>query len=355
MDFELDFIAVGDGDKSGDAICFRYGNLAGPRSEQTVMVIDGGTKAAGEMLVQHIRSYYGTDYVNSVISTHPDLDHAAGLSVVMENLDFSQLVMHRPWEHATDICDLFKTPSSPSKMSEKLRKAISSAHDLETLALRLGKPIIEPFAGSSTQDSHVLILGPSKDYYQSLLPEFRNTPVAKTPTIITRAAQAASAVATAVAEKIALVAEAFHIETLRDDGVTSAENNSSAITLLRFPGYEILLTADAGIPALTEALNYATSLGIQLNNLYLVQVPHHGSRRNVGPTILNQIMGKNAVISVGPDCEPKHPAKKVTNAFIRRGATVKVTKGTGLLYSNAGLRNWPSAPALPFYSQVEDY
>ncbi len=355
MNFEIDFLPVGEGDKSGDAICFRYGNLMGPRDEQTVVVVDGGTKASGEALVQHIRTHYGTRYINSVISTHPDLDHTSGLAVVMENLDFGQLVMHRPWEHATEICDLFKTPFTPSRMSEKLRKAITSAHELEVLAKTLNKPIVEPFAGMGTQDGSVLVLGPSKAYYESLLPEFRETPVPKVPTIITKAAQAVAAVGTAVAEKIDLVAESLHIETLRDGAVTSAENNSSVVVLLQFGSKKILLCADAGVPALTEVLAYARSRNIGLHDLYLIQIPHHGSRRNVGPTILSQIMGKNAAVSVGPDCQPKHPAKKVTNAFIRRGATINQTMGVTLLYSDLNLRNWSPAPTVPFYDTVEDY
>ena len=129
MSFEIDFFPVGEGDKSGDAIAFRYGNLTGPRAEQTVVVVDGGTKAAGEAIVSHLRNYYATDFADSILSTHPDLDHSSGLAAVMESLDFGQLVMHRPWEHASEICDLFKTPHSPSRMSEKLEKAISAAHE----------------------------------------------------------------------------------------------------------------------------------------------------------------------------------------------------------------------------------
>lgn len=355
MNFEIDFLPVGNGEKSGDAICFRYGNLLGPRDQQKVFVVDGGTKESGEALVQHIRSYYGTSYVDSVLSTHPDLDHTSGLTVVMESLDFGQLIMHRPWEHATEICDLFRAPSTPTKMSEKLRRAITNAHELEGIAKRRNKPIVEPFAGASTPDGCVLVLGPSTTFYESLLPEFRETPAPKFESILSKAARAAAVVGSAVAEKVSLVAEALHIETLRDDGVTSAENNSSVILLLQFGGQKILLCADAGIHALTEALAFAQSCGISLNDLFLFQVPHHGSRRNVGPTILDQIKAPNAIVSVGPDCAPKHPAKKVTNALIRRGATVKQTKGQTLLYHNINLRNWSAAPAIPFFDSVEDY
>jgi hypothetical protein len=45
--------------------------------------------------------------------------------------------------------------------------------------------------------------------------------------------------------------------------------------------------------------------GIRLNDLYLMQIPHHGSRRNVGLTVLNQIIGKNASVSIGPESVPR--------------------------------------------------
>jgi hypothetical protein len=64
MAYEVDFMAVGDGEKSGDAIALRFGNLVGPRSEQKVFVIDGGTKESGEKLVEHIQKYYGTTRVD---------------------------------------------------------------------------------------------------------------------------------------------------------------------------------------------------------------------------------------------------------------------------------------------------
>ena len=96
MPFEIDFMAVGEGERSGDAICLRFGNLGGSRDQQTVCVIDGGTQESGEGLVNHIRSHYGTDRVDYVFSTHPDSDHASGLCVVLESLACNTLVMHRP-------------------------------------------------------------------------------------------------------------------------------------------------------------------------------------------------------------------------------------------------------------------
>jgi glyoxylase-like metal-dependent hydrolase (beta-lactamase superfamily II) len=76
--YEIDFLAVGEESQSGDAIALRFGNLNGDRSDQFIMVIDGGSKADGEKLVEHIQKYYKTDYVNAVLLTHPDADHASG-------------------------------------------------------------------------------------------------------------------------------------------------------------------------------------------------------------------------------------------------------------------------------------
>jgi hypothetical protein len=76
MGIEIDFLPVGEASKSGDAIAIRMGNLRGPRSEQTVITIDGGTKESGANLVAHIKTHYGTSHVNFAFLSHPDGDHA---------------------------------------------------------------------------------------------------------------------------------------------------------------------------------------------------------------------------------------------------------------------------------------
>ena len=107
MSYEIDFFPVGEGEKSGDAIALRFGNLHGDRKEQTIVVIDGGYKLTGEKIVQHIQNIYGTDCVDLVVSTHPDTDHTSGLKLILEELEVTSLWMHRPWNHTKDIADLF--------------------------------------------------------------------------------------------------------------------------------------------------------------------------------------------------------------------------------------------------------
>src|SRR5258708_14027699 len=99
MAYEIDFLPVGDGSKSGDAIVLRYGNLSSP-AQQMVIVIDGCYTDDGLALVQHINKYYNTDYVDVVVSTHPDQDTVTALEVVLEQLRVGQLWMHQPWKHS---------------------------------------------------------------------------------------------------------------------------------------------------------------------------------------------------------------------------------------------------------------
>lgn len=103
----------------------------------------------------------------------------------------------------------------------------------------------------------------------------------------------------------------------------------------------------------------------QPGDFKFVQVPHHGSRRNVGPSILDRMLGPKgqtsrhsvAYASV-PKKNPEHkfPAKKVTNAFYRRGYNVHVTQGQAIRhkYDAPDRESWTTLEPLPFYREVEE-
>ena len=245
MGFEVDFLAVGEGERSGDAIAIRSGNLTGPRSEQFVMVIDGGTLESGDTLVEHIQGVYCTDRVDLVVNTHPDGDHASGLSRVLEGLDVNHLWMHRPWTHSSEIKHMFDDGTlSNDLLSAKMRKALSDAWDLEKITKRKGIPITEPFSDgeSNRQYQGIYVLGPSEDYYQSLLPGFREMPDVREAiaNYLGDRFRSFAKGAVALAER---VLETWGKETLQEpaEDATSSENNSSAIILLRVEGKGLAL------------------------------------------------------------------------------------------------------------------
>lgn len=348
MAYQIDYIPVGDGERSGDAIALRFGNLTGPREQQSVVVVDGGFQESGEALVNHIKTNYGTSHVDLVVSTHPDADHASGLSVVLEKLSVGQLAMHRPWEHANDIKNLFKDGriTAPG-LEERLEKSLQHASDLEALAIKKNIPIVEPFQGITGFNGIIHILGPSVDYYQTLLAGFRSTPEPKTGIF---------APIQKVVEKVTRrIQDFWHIDLLDDDeDTTSAENNTSTIILFNIDSHKLLFTGDAGKTALLNAINYIESIGVSLTDLNLMDVPHHGSKRNINSKILKKIKAQTAIISASKD-SPKHPAKKVTNALKKHGARVYVTRGVPLLHHhNAPERGWGTAQEEPFHDFVDE-
>ena len=359
MGYEIDFLPVGK-DKSGDAILIRYGNLHGTRAEQKVVVVDAGYIETGDVVVKHLSTHYGTNHIDLLISTHPDQDHVGGMETVLSQCTVGQLWMHQPWNHTKDISDMFAHGHvTDLSVKNSLRKSLDEAHDLEALAFKRGVPIVEPFAGTNFDNNAVFVLGPSKDFYESLLPEFRCTPEPK------QAGGLLKGLIAGATEFVKTLAEGWDIETLgtpTED--TSAENNSSTVLLFQFGESSALLTSDAGLPALVPAVQILQRANYDLSKITFVQVPHHGSARNVSAEFLDALLGpklatqgqtRTAFVSVAGSDNPKHPAKKVTNAFRRRGAPVHATAGEAKChFKDAPWRGWGPSSALPLFPEVEE-
>jgi beta-lactamase superfamily II metal-dependent hydrolase len=362
MGYEIDFLPVGQESSGGDAIALRYGNLYGTRDEQTVIVIDGGYAEDGEALVGHINKHYGTNRVDIVVSTHPDQDHISGLKVVLEKMVVGQLWMHQPWLHSPTVADIKASAFNTVKITNKLQAALKGADELASVAVQYGVPIIEPFAEWKTADGVFRILGPSPIYYEELLGEMIEASQRKV--------QATNLLAElfkaqGVSNATKLVAETLYEETLLDAGETTPRNNSSAVCLLTVDERQNLFTGDAGIPALEKVVDVLENEGYTPGQLRFIQVPHHGSKRNVGPSVLDRLLGPKgqaersltAFVSVPrKNPEGKHPAKKVLNAFHRRGYNVHETKGSKKWYYHLAPDRSEYSPSTPasFHDLVED-
>lgn len=368
MGYEIDFLPVGKGEKSGDAITLRFGDLQSDPPRQTVVVVDGGYTEDGTALLRHISKYYKTRTIDLVISTHPDSDHVSGLQQVLDAhpKDFTvrHLWMHVPWaqHHANGLAaaGVFKDGRvTDVSMRADLRKSLDDASALYQAACRKGIPVTEPFEGVTDASGAVTVIGPSREYYESLLPCFRQAPDMKD-----RYAQLAKVLLGAPLELAKGVAESFDFETLDDSGETSAENNTSVISLVRVDGAHLLLTGDAGIPALTLAANYLDAVELGASCAGFVQVPHHGSKRNVGPTLLDRVVGprlqaeaklKTAFVSAAKD-SARHPSRRVTNAFRRRGAPVFAPGGQTIShrFDAPERQEWGTITPLPLYTEVAE-
>lgn len=338
MGYEIAFIAAGEKSRGGDAIALRWGDLY--NNHQHVVVIDGGFADTGEALVNFIKKRFGDPKeIDLMISTHPHADHIGGLEIVLDKFTVKELWMHLPWRHDAGI----KSACENGKMPP----IIGAAWDLHTKAKRKNVSVTEPFFSpiptcfSGDFGGKIKVLGPSESYYKNLLKCFFDSP------------QLADG-------RKAVSEESWDEDSVDDSGEDTAENNSSVILEFSYEGKNFLFTADAGIPALKEACKVRNREPLQL-----VQIPHHGSTHNIGPTVLNCLVGPivrkenwspttTAVVSCAPEWDGKHPSNRVLNMFTRRNCKCYKTAGVDHIHLENSPNQYNDAKCLPFYEKVND-
>lgn len=368
MHCEIEFMPVGDGEKAGDAIVLRYGE---PTNYQ-LMLVDGGHADTGDFIVSHLRTQFGAyARLEHVVLTHSDADHASGLRTVLQEIPVAHLWLHIPWLLAEESRHLF----SYNWTAEGLRDAVKREYDIISeivdLARAAGCELHFPFQGA--QIGPFLVCSPSRWSYNHLLPQFE-----KTPEPDQAALEAANmwlgkeslAKKLYEADKAKLqrwTHETWDNERLKDGGITSASNESSVVLYGAFDdNRRVLLTGDTGVNGLHWAAGYLESQGQPLQQFTFVQIPHHGSRRNVGPTILTRLLGDKqpentpgrfAAFVSAPADDAQHPRLIVLNAFKRRGGRLVATKGqTKVHWGGFPARpDYSTAEELPFYTTVEEY
>jgi hypothetical protein len=338
--YEIDFLPVGDGGRSGDAIAMRF--TRPDTGGYAHVIIDAGFQDDGEALVEHVETYYGTSSIDLAILTHPDGDHIGGMGEVVRGLNVEQLWLH----------DLGARGGAGLP-------AADAVDELIEVAGREGTVVREAFAGSSAFGEALVIIGPTVEYYEQLVAEEQQ--VAKA---------AVEGRALSYGRPVSVLAQRFLAALPRievpfgDAGGTSPRNNTSMITLLQLHGEQLLLTADAGVPALDRALDWVEEHGARVYQPKFVQLPHHGSRHNASSEFLDRLLGsigqarsRSAFVSVTKEAE-KHPSPRVSNGFMRRGYDVHATHGDAKCHrsDDAPQRvGWGTAiPLEPLDESLED-
>ena len=355
--FEIDFLDVGE-KKSGDAIVVGYST----NGDAGIHVVDGGYTDTGDLVVDHLQKYYsGTSRIDRVIVTHPDGDHARGLSKVLDAFDVGELWMLRPWMYADELIDRFARFTSVDNLGKRLREIYPAVAELEELANQKGISIYEPFQGAAM--GPFTVLAPSKTWDLDCIAQSKKTPES--------AAIEESALVAAFARGIGVVANlvraAWGAEVFSNDE-TSPENEMSVVQTAVICDQTIMLTGDAGRAALAEAAGYAPHAGITLPGVDRFQIPHHGSRRNVSTEVLDAILGPRlssqpsdgeelftAVVSAAKS-DDDHPRKAVVRAAVHRNSTAPAIARTSVRsFQNAPDRpGWGPITLLPYPSDQEE-
>ena len=359
MPFEIDFLSNADVKQDADAICFRFKTTI--LGNYTVCVFDGGTSEYAATIKEHLAKYYeNPTVIDYVFCSHPDQDHASGLKEILESCNVRNLVMNRPWLYAKDLYPRVDDGRiTVESLERRLRESFPYADALEEVALRRNINIINAFQGQRFCDDRLQILSPSKSFYIDLLAESDKTPE-------TSGAQTKASFFSKISATICNLLESWGKDSLRENSTTSAENESSIVLYGDMSDERFIMTGDAGIRALSHAIDFAESRGIDIKrDVSFYQIPHHGGRRNLSPSLMNRLVGpivpegskptKSAIVSVAKDSD--HPKKMVVNAFIRRGCSVSIAdKNTICHHRDTSTRDgWGPAEQEEFSTRVEEW
>ncbi len=327
---EVDMLYVGNADC---IVATRWVN-----DVPTNVLIDGGNKSDIATLRPFLKSR-GINFLHAVVCTHLHDDHSAGLLELLkdESIGIGTVYVHIPQLHvdASAVNKALRL-TGDSTEADSFRKSLATVNDLWVACKARAIGIVEPFAGTTV--GFLTVVGPSLQFYEQLLAEFTDADRIK-------AIDFQQTLQKIWGDLHENAVEALDTE-LPENPQTTPENNSSVILACIQDDKKYLFTSDAGVPALEKA-----SEQYILTGCHWMQIPHHGSRRNINPALIKVFSPTIAWVSA--EGTNKHPRRAVVNAFKNGGAIVHSTHyptptnmwiSTGTVSSRVGYK-----PLVPLY------
>lgn len=301
-----------------------------------LILIDAGNYEDGQKITNHIRKYYTNPVIDLAIVTHPDDDHYGGFIKMLEKIrdkekdaiGIKKFWVNDPGNNHVDK-DEIKWITKQKAVNVKARSVYDLGDkNLLDLIDVVAIPRTEKFAGVlyKTKDGHFTymtpdfpgctILGPTKNYYEELIPNFRNDelnfhqPEDDTSYYSWEDVPDGECLSTT-------------LDNACDD--PSAHNQSSLIFLFEpVAGKKYLFAGDAGRDAFN---NIHPHLKDKIKNVSWLKVPHHGSKHNIDSAIINWIKPKTAYIS--SESIGNYLNQCTVNALKKSGCSVYSTHVTG--------------------------
>lgn len=305
------FYQVGNDTKGGDAILIE---LFDERNNPFVILVDGGYKETGERICQQLTTKYNNPVIHLMVNTHPDLDHASGLKAILENdvVKVKNIVMNLPWKDAGFKPEHFRDGRiTKNSLAERLRNTFAIADDIENIANKKKIHIHRASQGCVLVPDILTVLAPTKTSYENFLLASGKSPEASVDELNKR-----SYINVELEEET--YDEGGTIQWF-DEEETSEVNQTSLVLSLKIGEECFLLTGDAGKATLISALDfYENLLGRDDSRGFtVVQLPHHGSRKNINPEILNRLSPQSYIISCPPNgMKEGHPSRRLINKIL---------------------------------------
>ena len=348
-DYHIEMLSVG----AADTFIIYY---IDENNKGHIILIDAGNYQDGQKIIDHIRQYYNNPVIDLAIVTHPDDDHYGGFIKILEKIrdkekdaiEINKFWVNDPGNNHVDK-DEVKWITKQKTVNVKARTVYDLGNEnlLDLIDVN-SIPRIEKFAtvyrrpdGSLYTFSHMnfpccTILGPTKDYYERLVPNFRNdelnfhTPEDDTGYYSWKDIPNGECLSPA-------------LDNACDD--PSAHNQSSLMFLFEpIAGKKYLFVGDAGRDAFN---NIHPFLKAKIKNVSWLKVPHHGSKHNIDSALINWTKPKVAYIS--SEKIGNYLNQCTVNALKKSGCSVYSTHvdGTHFIHKQIGERDgYSTATAL---------
>ena len=323
--FEIDMLDV----NAADAFLIHaYAKQPSGCELEYIVLVDAGNEVDGEKILNHIQKYYNQQYIDLVIITHCDADHYGGMKYLIdkhnEGASFSihKVWVHDPYMHV-DVDDV-----KYIRKDETLRERLNAAYafsDGSNLLDMLDESHInreEVFSEDTYDSLNIKVLGPDKEYYESLIPDFRVNLDFKE--------EQPEDEYTGL-ECFCQTEDEFFSRALEDAYDDKSKVNQSSIIFAFCPKDEVFLfTGDAGKEAIEKVLQQYE----RLENINWLKVPHHGSKHNLNNAIIEKLRPKVSYIST--EKYGKYANKCTVNALKKVGRVYSTHKNRSNLWLHHG-------------------
>lgn len=300
--YQIEMLEVQD----ADAFIIFYEEVNG---DKKLVLVDAGRYSNGEEISNHLKKYYPNKNVDLAIVTHCDEDHFGGFVYLLENnFPINCFWINIPKNHkdcvkiknAKDLDCVYSTDvNGRTKNLIELLKSKNIKH-------------FEKFASENTDDDFPFfhIIGPTKQYYESLLLQFRFDKKIS-PEII----EAVNKGNFSSRESLSSA-----IDNAEDD--KSAHNKSSIIfTFEPELDKKYLFMGDANKESFNEIPDDLKEKYAQ--DVFWLKVPHHGSDHNLDSEMISYINPKVAYVSTAKI--DKYLSMETVNALSKIGCKLYST------------------------------
>lgn len=316
MKYEYEILKVGD----ADAIIIRqYIN-----DESFIILIDAGNACNSATIKTHLKRYYNSTYIDLAICTHPDSDHKDGFFDLLQDpeMTIAEFWLTDPANYI-DEHDIqrYRNHSNAVKAVRAIwNKSTDNSLNLIDLALSKCNVVRSVIDGSAHRILPISIVGPSPEYYREVVKEM----VAQYGI---KAYDDSSKEVYDENFKIDDKEIQSVIDTVEDD----SPYNASSLIVLYMPGdgKKLLFSGDANTTSLKMMLDKYQ----WINNVDLLKVPHHGSRRNLNTQIITLLAPKKSYISAAGNA--KHPNGRLVYWLAKHGPVYSTHTANNYIHSKS--------------------